>query len=166
MSQAHGKGVGSRGARVHLQTLEHCLDKGDLMDTVKVAAALIWRDDTVLACQVASGPFAGLYELPGGKIESGESAEKACRREVEEELRCELSTLWPLDHVSYDYPDFHLSMEVFACELASGSEPQATEHSELRWLSRQELVEVQRLPADAQLMSLVATYWRDLRGDH
>lgn len=82
MSQAHGKGVGSRGARVHLQTLEHCLDKGDLMDTVKVAAALIWRDDTVLACQVASGPFAGLYELPGGKIESGESAEKACRREV------------------------------------------------------------------------------------
>lgn len=119
-----------------------------------------------LACQVASGPFAGLYELPGGKIESGESAEKACRREVEEELRCELSTLWPLDHVSYDYPDFHLSMEVFACELASGSEPQATEHSELRWLSRQELVEVQWLPADAQLMSLVATYWRDLRGDH
>lgn len=131
------------------------------MSTVHVSAAIIHRDDHVLAARRASGAFAGLWELPGGKVEPGESAEAALRREVAEELGCELRLCWPYDTVEHDYPDFRLSMECFVCELADGCEPTcaAGVHDELRWLSREELLDVSWLEADAQLARGLATWW-------
>ena len=136
-------------------------------EAVRVAAALIARDGRLLAARRASGDQAGLWELPGGKLRAGERSDAALRREVREELGCELGVAWPYDTVEYDYPDFHLSMECLVCNLAEGAEPEPAEgvHSELRWLSREELHDVEWLPADRALVEGLAYYWNQVLED-
>lgn len=56
-----------------------------------VAAAIIVRDNKVLAARREHGMEG--WELPGGKLEPGESAEDACRREISEELGLTLGVL-------------------------------------------------------------------------
>lgn len=134
---------------------------------VRVAAGIIRRGERVLAARRASGAQAGGWELPGGKIEPGETSERALRREVAEELGCELAAAWPYDTVEYDYPDFHLSMEVLVTSLAEGAEPEAREgvHTELRWLSRDDLLDVAWLPADEGLVRSLGFFWDEVLAD-
>ena len=130
------------------------------LETVHVAAAIIVRGDRVLACRRGGvGPFAGGWELPGGKVREGESAFDACRREVDEELGVRVGTTYLYDTVEHDYPDFHLSMDCYVCHLRDGEEPRALEHSEMRWLSREELGDVDWLPADRDLVAGLAFAW-------
>lgn len=135
--------------------------------SVRVTAGIIHRNGRVLAARRAAGPQAGLWELPGGKVEDGETPVEALRRELFEELGCALSSAWPYDTVEYDYPDFHLTMEVFVCTLANGSEPEPTEgvHSELRWVARDEVAGLDWLPADTALAAGLAHYWDEVVED-
>ena len=94
---------------------------------VRVSAGIIRNGGRILAARRASGPQEGLWELPGGKIEDGESPLAALQCELREELGCELGVAWPYDTVEYDYPDFHLSMECLVCNLAEGAEPSPAE---------------------------------------
>lgn len=137
------------------------------LPTVRVAAGLIRRDGRILAARRAAGEQAGGWELPGGKIEEGEKPEEALRREVGEELGCALGAVWLFDTVNYDYPTFHLQMEVFATTLESGADPVAHEgvHTELRWLDRDDLLDVGWLPADEQLVRALAFYWDEVLAD-
>lgn len=134
---------------------------------VHVSAALICRDGRLLAARRAAGEQEGLWELPGGKVRVGERADEALRREVAEELGVEVGAAWLYDTVEYDYPEFHLTMDCFVCRLADGSEPVAHEgvHSELRWLGRDELFDVEWLPADATLMRSLSYYWDEAFAD-
>lgn len=88
-----------------------------------VAAAIIVRDGAVLAAQRSHGMKDG-WELPGGKLEPGETSEDACRREIREELGLELGVLWPFTTVRHSYPDFDIEMDVFCAPIASDAEPQ------------------------------------------
>lgn len=130
-------------------------------EAVRVAAALIARDGRLLAARRASGDQAGLWELPGGKLRAGERSDAALRREVREELGCELGAAWPYDTVEFDYPSFHLVMDCFVCTLAEGATPapDPAVHSELRWVARDELEALEWLPADVALARTLAYYW-------
>ena len=129
--------------------------RGDTRPVVHVAAAIIQRDEHILAARRAHGMDG--WEFPGGKVEDGETSEEACRREVMEELGCKLQVMWLLDTLHYDYPEFHLDMDCFVCTLAPGSEPVAKpgEHKEIRWLGRDELLDVLWLPADQGLIQML-----------
>ncbi len=134
---------------------------------VHVAAALIYREGRLLAAKRADGGKDGKWGLPGGKIEEGEKPVEALRREVREELGCELGAAWLYDTVAHDYPDFHLAMDCFVCQLPAGAEPSPHQdvHSELRWLSRDELFDVEWLPADVTLMRSLSYYWDEAFAD-
>lgn len=130
------------------------------METIDVVAAIIYRDGQILAARRGDAHgFEGGWELPGGKVEPGETSEEALRREIREELLLSLSTMWPFDTVEHDYPDFHLSMECLVCPLPKGDEPTLTEHAEVRWLSRDELLDVGWLPADREVVMRLGQFW-------
>lgn len=131
------------------------------MRCVHVAAAAIIGEQGLLACRRADVAGEAGWEFPGGNVEEGETSEQAVRREVREELGCELQLAWPYDTVEHDCPDFHLSMDCFACTLAPGQEPHAAPgiHSELRWVGRDALMGVAWLPADQKLAQSLGMNW-------
>ena len=117
------------------------------------AAALIDRDGRVLLAKRSdSGFMAGLWEYPGGKVESGETPEAALLRELREELSIETfgSCLAPLTFASHNYGEFHLLMPLFACRKWKGS-PRCNVHSELKWVRPREICNFPMPPADQHI---------------
>ena len=94
------------------------------MKTIRVVAALICdsmqEKKRIFATARGYGEFKGLWEFPGGKIEAGETAEQAFVREIREELATIIKVGDLIETVEYDYPDFHLSMDCFWCEVIEG----------------------------------------------
>ena len=122
------------------------------MKTIEVAAAIIVKDNKVFATQRGYGEFKDGWEFPGGKLEPGESAREALVREIREELDVDIRVGRLLETVEYDYPEFHLTMHCFICELLS-EEIVLKEHEDARWLKEEELDTVDWLPADVGVIS-------------
>jgi 8-oxo-dGTP diphosphatase len=122
------------------------------------ACALIDDRKRVLIAQRPEGKkLEGLWEFPGGKIESGESPEQTLVRELSEELgiRIDGSSLTALTFASYRYPEFHLLMPLFVCRQWSGM-PSPLENQVLAWASVTDLLRPDSPypmpPADAPLI--------------
>ena len=129
------------------------------MKTVKVVAAIIKAvnengETIIFATQRGYGDFKGGWEFPGGKIESGETPQEALKREIIEELDTEVSVGELMDTVEYDYPQFHLSMDCFWCQIVRGNLV-LKEHEAARWLTKDELNNVEWLPADITLIDKI-----------
>lgn len=127
------------------------------MDTIEVVAAIIKKDNKYFATQRGYGAFAGGWEFPGGKMEPGETPQQALVREIKEELDADISVGELVDTVEYDYPDFHLTMHCFLCELTS-EHVVLLEHEAAKWLAPDELDSVDWLPADMGLISKLSKY--------
>lgn len=124
------------------------------MKQINVVAAVIVRNGKILATQRGYGAFKDGWEFPGGKIEVGESPEEALKREILEELGVDIEVHELIDVVEYDYTEFHLSMKCYWCSLNSG-EVRLLEHEAGRWLKKEELGEVEWLPADVVLIDSI-----------
>ena len=129
------------------------------MKTVKVVAAIIKAvnengETIIFATQRGYGDFKGGWEFPGGKIESGETPQEALKREIIEELDTEVSVGELMDTVEYDYPQFHLSMDCFWCQIVRGNLV-LKEHEAARWLTKDELNNVEWLPVDITLIEKI-----------
>ena len=129
------------------------------MKTVRVVAAVIKstnenKEPIIFATQRGYGDFKGGWEFPGGKIEEGETSEQALKREIMEELDTEISVGELIDTIEYDYPQFHLSMDCFWCEIVSGNLV-LKEHEAARWLTKKQLNDVKWLPADVTLIEKI-----------
>ncbi|MBR4495252.1 MAG: (deoxy)nucleoside triphosphate pyrophosphohydrolase [Clostridiales bacterium] len=122
------------------------------MKIINVVAAIIVRDGKILATQRGYGEYKDGWEFPGGKIEPGELPEDALVREISEELDASIEVEDYLTTVEHDYSDFHLSMQCFFASLKDDSHLKLLEHEASRWLSFDELDDVDWLPADIKVV--------------
>lgn len=110
-----------------------------------VAGALI-ADGLLLLAQRSRPPeLAGMWELPGGKVEPGESPEAALARELREELGVEAVVG---EQLSGDVDlAGRLVLRAYRVELVSGT-PEPLDHSDLRWVDARGLVAADLVDAD------------------
>ena len=121
------------------------------------AVALVDADGRVLLAQRPAGKaMAGLWEFPGGKVNPGETPERALIRELAEELGIDVeeSCLAPFTFASHSYPDFHLLMPLYVCRKWSGI-PIAREGQCLTWARPAQLGDYPMPPADAPLVAML-----------
>lgn len=128
------------------------------MKTIRVVAAVICdsvkEKHKIYATSRGYGEFKGQWEFPGGKIEEGETPEQALKREIKEELDAEIEVYDLIETIEYDYPNFHLSMDCFWCEIITGKLV-LKEAEAAKWLRKDELDSVQWLPADLTLIGKI-----------
>ena len=129
-----------------------------MLKTINVVAAIICDDfnnkTKVFATQRGYGEYKGWWEFPGGKIESGETPQEALVREIREELTVNITVGSLIKTIEYDYPNFHLSMDCFWAEVESGN-LELKEAEAARWLTKEELDDVEWLPADEILIDKI-----------
>ncbi len=130
------------------------------MKQITVSGAIIIRENPktnvkeIFATQRAYAEFKGGWEIPGGKLESGESPEQCIVREIKEELATDVKTEKTLGVVDYDYPGFHLTMHCILCTIVSGN-LKLLEHDCAKWLNKETLRSVDWLPADRLILSKI-----------
>lgn len=129
------------------------------------AAALVNGNGAVLLAQRPQGKsLAGLWEFPGGKIESGENPEAALCRELAEELGLDVDPedLKPLTFASHAYADFHLLMPLWIAQRWQG-EPVGKEGQQLAWVQPEDLNRYPMPEADIPLVSTLRDHLEQSR---
>ena len=119
---------------------------------VHVVAALIRRGERFLICQRPAHKARGLlWEFVGGKVEEGESPEAALKRECREELDIELAVDDVFIELEHVYPDITIFLTLYNARILEG-EPKQLEHSDIRWITPEEIDKYRFCPADAEIL--------------
>ena len=123
------------------------------------SVALIVKD-RVLLIQRAREPYAGLWTLPGGRLEAGETPEQAAIREVAEEVELACADLIPVKRMRLGSAGAFL-LEVFAAGSFEGEARPSDEVADLGWVTADEL---STLPTTPGLASVVEMAFRLVGG--
>jgi 8-oxo-dGTP diphosphatase len=126
-----------------------------------VVGAAIVRNGRLLAARRTTPPEAvGRWELPGGKVEPGESPESALAREIAEELGCDVTVERWLDG-EQPIGTTHV-LRAAVCRIAAGDPHPGVDHDELRWLMPEQLDEVDWLEPDRPFLGELEDLLRDV----
>ena len=127
---------------------------------VQVVAALIWDGDRFLACQRPAHKARGLlWEFVGGKVEPGETHAQALIRECREELAVTVEVGELFMSLTHEYPDLTVSLHLYHARVASGT-PQMLEHNDIRWITVDQIDELEFCPADADILNKLKEEYR------
>ncbi len=126
------------------------------MKHLEVVGGILIFKGKILCMQRNVGKYEYLnfkYEFPGGKVEAGENHPQALMRELKEEMDLDLivSETNYFDKVSYQYPDFEITLYCYLCHLPSGHFKQK-EHANYKWVSQKELHTLDWAPADCPIV--------------
>lgn len=124
------------------------------------AVVMVDIDGRILIAQRPEGKsMADLWEFPGGKVEDGETPERALIRELKEELGIDTteSCLAAFTFASHTYDDFHLLMPVFLCRKWDGF-VQPRERQALKWVKIEDLKNYPMPPADEPLIAMIRDF--------
>lgn len=125
------------------------------MRQINVVGAVIEREGLILCAQRGpNGSLPGLWEFPGGKIEAGETPQEALRREIDEELLCDVEVGDVITTTLHEYDFGVVSLTTLWAELVGG-EPQLTEHAGVKWLAPADLKSVEWAPADVPAVEII-----------
>ena len=102
--------------------------------TVHVAVGVLLnaKREVLIALRPMDSHQGGLWEFPGGKVEEGESVERALNREFEEELGISVQACSPLTQIRHDYSDKLVLLDVWRIEKYSGI-PSGKEGQAIEW---------------------------------
>ena len=118
-----------------------------------VVAAIIWKDGKLLITRRPKNThLGGLWEFPGGKVESGETLEAALAREIKEELDISIDVHDEFMAVTHEYPDRTVNLHFFNCAIRAGN-PKPLSADELRWIAREDLDSFEFPAADRELIT-------------
>lgn len=119
---------------------------------INVVAAIIEHEGKIFVARRAYGnrETINTYEFPGGKIEPDETPQAALKREIQEEFATIIKPGRQLITIEYAYDDFDMTLMAFLAKLV-GPMPQNLEHADIRWLTPNELDQVNFGPADRQV---------------
>jgi len=121
---------------------------------VPTANALIEQDGTYLILRRADEPKKGEWNLPGGFMESGESAPDTIIREVKEEANLEVEPVEFLGSFPSVYGDKSISSTFFICRLAGGNLSLSPESSEAAWVTLTDMPELAMADDQAAIAEL------------
>lgn len=116
---------------------------------VHVVGAVIVNEANEIFCAKRSSEMtlANYWEFPGGKIEAGESAPHALKREIAEELACTIEVFGEVEDTIYEYDAIIVRLQTYMAKIIDG-EPIAQEHAEIRWVPVNQLATLEWAPAD------------------
>jgi 8-oxo-dGTP diphosphatase len=127
-------------------------ETGPTIAVVTVVAAVIEEHDRFLVSQRQAGVhLAGLWEFPGGKLDSGETHAQALRREMREELDTDVDVGELVFDVAHAYPERTVALFFYRCRLRGTPRPLLGQ--EVRWVPRAELATLGFPPADEELIA-------------
>ena len=116
-----------------------------------VTAAVIQQNGLVLIAQrPTSGLLGGLWEFPGGKLESGETLSTCLQREIQEELGCLIEVGEPFGQYQHAYTHFRISLHAFLCRIVDG-QPSSLEAQQIAWVARKDLGQYPMGKVDRQI---------------
>ncbi|MEP6943146.1 MAG: Nudix family hydrolase [Betaproteobacteria bacterium] len=120
---------------------------------LRVAVAIMQRGDgcVLLAQRLPGTPYAGYWEFPGGKLEPGETAHDALRRELDEELGIEVTRATPWLTQRYAYPHADVELAFFRVSAWTG-EPQGRDGQAIAWQRPDDIRVEPLLPANGTVL--------------
>ena len=122
---------------------------------VEVVASLIWKNNKFMICQRPAHKARGLlWEFVGGKVEQGETKEKALIRECKEELDILISVGDVFMDIIHEYPDLTVHLTLFNATITDG-EPQKLEHNDIKWIAPSEILNFEFCPADKEILARI-----------
>ena len=102
-----------------------------------VIAAIQKNGRYLLGKRPSKGLLGGLWEFPGGKIESGETPEQALAREIKEELGITIRSPEFLTSVKHAYTHFKVTLHIYHCKQHKGT-PTPKVHTQLKWTRKKD----------------------------
>jgi len=123
---------------------------------VTVVAALIKENDKILIAKRATGDknVLGKWEFPGGKVKIGENEKQSIEREINEEFNIDIKAQKFIINNIYEYPSKTIDLRLYECEYVRGKF-ELCEHSEFRFVSRDEILNYDLCEADIPLARFI-----------
>ena len=124
---------------------------------IHVAIGIVMAEDgkVLITKRKADAVLGGLWEFPGGKIESGETAEVCVVREIMEEVGLPVRVVEPLETIEHTYDHGHVVLQPLLCQPVEG-EAIPIEVAELRWALPATLNADEFPPANAPLLAMIS----------
>lgn len=126
---------------------------------MRVVAAVITKDDQILICR--RGPhksLSGFWEFPGGKVEARETDGQALVREIREELQVEIQVQELICTSRTSSGNVQIEMHTYSAELLSATPSTSSDHDELRWVNRSQLLEFKWPPLDIPVVHALTKF--------